>query len=286
MRRRSLLGYSLLFLAGCSATRTHSQKKLSFSVTDAESIEELEEYEKFRTALNEILEIPVEFFPVDNFFATAPAMLSGQVDLAWSGPSEYLVLKARANSIPIVTLQRPQYHALLIVSKDSDIQSLEDCRGKTIDMYRIGSTANYIGGLKILLDGGLQYQSDFTIVTTGKHSFQGLKSGEFDVLARASHRYQTMLQKEGEKESDYRIIAEGELLPSDIFVASPQTDEKMIKKIQARILDRQDKLIEAIVSVDTLASKFKDAFFTAAKDSDYDMMRDVYQAIGQDEYLL
>ncbi|MBP0016965.1 MAG: PhnD/SsuA/transferrin family substrate-binding protein [Cyanobacteria bacterium SBLK] len=285
MKRRSFIGYSLLLLASCSASRYHSLEKLSFAITDAESPEELQMYENFRVALADILGISVEFFPVENFVATVPAMISGQVDLAWAGPSEYLVLQARANAVPLVTLHRPDYRTLLIVNKDSDIQSLEDCKGKTIDMYRIGSTANYIGGLKILLDAGLKPQSDFTIVTPGTHTMKDLKSGKIDILARASHRYPTILRKEGETESDYRIIAEGNLLPSDIFVVSPQIEEKLIAMIQSRMLDGQDRLIQAIVSVDALAAKFEDAFFAAADDADYDMIREVYQAIDEDESL-
>ncbi|MGK7923745.1 MAG: phosphate/phosphite/phosphonate ABC transporter substrate-binding protein [Spirulina sp.] len=285
MKRRSFIGYSLLFLTSCSLTSQSYKKKLSFAVTDAEGMEELERYEKFRATLEEVLDIPIEFFPVENFVDTTPAMISGQVDLAWAGPTEYLLLKARANAVPIVTVQRPNFHSVLVVLNDSNIQSLEDVKGKTIDMYKLGSAANYIGAIKILLDAGLNPQSDFTIATPGKHTLQGLKNGTSDILARATHRYKTILQKEGEKESDYRILAEGDLLPGDIFVVSKNLDDKLIKQIQSRMLKHQDQLIQSIVSVEALSSKFKDTYFTAANDTDYDMMREVYHATGQDEYL-
>ncbi|MEM9542056.1 MAG: PhnD/SsuA/transferrin family substrate-binding protein [Cyanobacteria bacterium P01_E01_bin.42] len=285
MKRRSFIGYSLLFLASCSANNHHSGETLGLSIADAESPEEFEQYEKFRMELAEILDIPVDFFPVDNFIATVPAMISGQVDLVWSGPSEYLIFKERANAIPLVTVQRPDYYSLLIVPKDSDIQSLEDCKGKTIDMYRIGSTANYIGGIKILLDAGLQPKSDLTIVTPGKHTLQELKSGKIDILARASHRYSTILRKEEEKESDYRILAKGNLLPGDIFMASPQIEKKLIEKIQSRMLDRQERLLQAITLVEALSTKFKNAFFKPVDEGEYDMIREVYQAMGEDQNL-
>jgi phosphonate transport system substrate-binding protein len=285
MKRRSFLGYSLLFLASCSATGHQSTKKLSFAVTDAAGIEELQEYEKFRAALEEVLDIPIEFFPVENIVATAPAMVAGDIDIAWAGPSEYLLLRSRAKAIPLVTIQRPTFHSVIVVRHDSEMQTLADLQGKTIDMSRPGSTSSYIGPLKMLLDTGLNPKSDFKIVTPAKHTLQGLKKGEVDALARPFHRYQTILQKEGENESDYRILAKGDKLPGDILMASAQLNDELVEKLKSRMLKHQDQLIEAIVAVEALASKFKNTSFTAANDADYNMMREVYQAIGQDEYL-
>ena len=285
MKRRSFLGYFLLFLASCSATGHHSPKKLSFAVADAVGIEELQEYEKFRVTLEDVLDIPIEFFPVENIIATVPIMVAGDIDIVWAGPSEYLLLRSIAKAIPLVTIQRPTFHSVIVVRHDSEMKTLADLQGKTIDMHRAGSTGSYIAPLKMLLDAGLNPKSDFKIVTPAQHTLKGLKKGEVDAFARPFHRYQTILQKEGENESDYRILAKGEKLPGDILMASAQLDENFVEKLKSRTFKYQDKLIESIVSVESLASKFKNTSFTAANDADYDMMRDVYQAIGQDEYL-
>lgn len=285
MKRRSFLGYFLLFLASCSATGHQSTKKLRFAVTDAVGIEELQEYEKFRATLEEVFGIPIEFFPVENIVATVPPMVAGDIDIVWAGPSEYLLLRSRAKAIPLVTIQRPTFHSVIIVRHDSELQTLADLQGKTIDMHRVGSTGSYTGPLKMLLNVGLSPKSDFKIVTPARHTLQGLKKGEVDALARPFHRYQTILQKEGENESNYRILAKGEKLPGDLLMASAQLNDELVEKLKFRTFKHQDKLIQSIVSVEALASKFKNTSFAIANDADYDIMRDVYQAIGQDEYL-
>ncbi|MGK7923746.1 MAG: phosphate/phosphite/phosphonate ABC transporter substrate-binding protein [Spirulina sp.] len=302
MKRRFLFGYSLLFLASCS-TASRSDRETSpktegkaianlpetlyFAVTDVKGREELEaNYEPFRQALTEILERKIEFFPVENYIAATPAMEAGKVNIVWAGPSEYLVLRGRARAIPLVALQRPTFHSVIIIRNDSPIQSLKDLQGKTIDLKQVGSTSAYLGGLKILLDAGLNPKSDFTIALPDKHSLQGLKKGEVDGVARAFHRYKQILKKEGERESDYRILARGPMLPGDVFAANRQLDPQAIAAIQSRMLAHQERLMQAILSVEDLASKFKDAFFAIANDADYDPIREIYDAIGQGTYLL
>lgn len=74
MKRRNLLWYSLLFAAGCTTgvnstnnssdqTEITAPKNIKFAVTDITGIEDLQQdYGAFRTTLEDILDIKVEFF--------------------------------------------------------------------------------------------------------------------------------------------------------------------------------------------------------------------------------
>jgi phosphonate transport system substrate-binding protein len=261
-------------------------QELSLAVTDTAGIEELQQdYEPFRAALATALGITVNFFPVDNYIAAAPAMLSGQIDLAFAGPSEYLVLKARAKAVPLLALTRPNFKAVIVVRADSKIQSLQDLKGKKIDMHTPGSTSAHLGAVKLLMDAGLDPKKDFTIVMSGKHSLHNLISGEVDATARASHRYEQILQKEKLSPDQFRVIATGENLPNDVFVVSSLLQPAVVKALHDRMLQNQDVLVQAIVSVPDLAEKFSGATLTTANDSDYEMIRQVYKAIGQEELI-
>ncbi|NES72414.1 MAG: PhnD/SsuA/transferrin family substrate-binding protein [Okeania sp. SIO2D1] len=307
MKRRNFLWYSLLFITSCSAIKTQSKSsvslpaKLNFAITDAIGLEQLEkEYEAFRVALEEVLETSVEFFPVENFFMTASALQSGQVDLAWAGPSEYVTIHARTNAAPLVSLVRTDYLTIMVARADSGIKSLTDLKGKTVDIWKNGSTAGHLGAFKLLMDAGLDPQEDIEIlipernkvgtlqngkVFTEDATFKTLNSGEADVWCRSAHRYQPALDYEGASADDYPIIAKGPTLPGDIFVLSSQLDPNIVKEIQSLMFANKDKLIKAIHSVESLASSFKYAEFTIAQNSDYDMIREVYKAIGQDDFL-
>ncbi|MEM8637259.1 MAG: PhnD/SsuA/transferrin family substrate-binding protein [Cyanobacteria bacterium P01_G01_bin.54] len=295
INRRNFLLYSLLFAAGCStanvaesepdsgSTPSNLPETIKFTVTDADGLEELEaDYGAFRTALAEALETNVEFFPVQGHLAAAPAMQTGQVHLAWAGPSEYLVLQSRAEAVPVVSLNRPDFRSVVVVRAESGIQSLNDLKGKVIDLRKVGSTAGHIGGSQILLAANLDFQMDVETVFSDKRTLQGVKTGEVDAVVLASHRYETLLEDENLSAEDYPILETSELLPGDIFVASHQLEIGVIELIRDRMLDHQEKLIEGIIAAPSLAQKFKDSSLTAVDMAGYEALREVYRAIGQE----
>jgi phosphonate transport system substrate-binding protein len=175
MKRRTLVWYSLLFAVGCSTGVNNvsnsdqlvknSPKILKFAVTDVSGLEDLQkDFGAFRSALEEILNIKIEFFPVENPTAAAPALLSGLVDIIFAGPSEYLILNSRAKAIPIIAIKRINYHPIFVVRADSPIKSLSQLKGKTIAMRNIGSTSGHLAPTKLLIDAGLDPKNDVKIV--------------------------------------------------------------------------------------------------------------------------
>ncbi|HLO51837.1 MAG TPA: phosphate/phosphite/phosphonate ABC transporter substrate-binding protein [Kamptonema sp.] len=292
MKRRHFVGFSLLFVASCSATVNQSNSNLSylavtepetleFAVTDVQGIEDLQKnYQEFRTILGEVLEKKIQFFPVDNYTTAAVALQSGQLKLALTGPSEYTIIRARTNAVPIIAITRPDYHSIIAVAGNSDIKSASQLKGKTIAMWEVGSTSGHLGPTKILLEAGLNPQSDFKISMLGKKGLQALKKGEVDALAIGYTRYKELLKSDGLSEIDFRLIATGEPLPSDLLVASSNLPNNLVEKMRDRLVKNQDKLIEALLVGKTNA-KYKGAKFVPANDSDYNMIREVYKAIGQ-----
>ncbi|MBP0005032.1 MAG: PhnD/SsuA/transferrin family substrate-binding protein [Cyanobacteria bacterium SBC] len=295
MKRRNFLWYSLLLITGCTTATSKFNdnnptsarpEKLRFAVTDAKGLKDLErDYEPFRAVLEEILDIEVEFFPVENYFAATPAMLSGQLDLVWSGASEYLVLSARAKAVPIVGITRPEYYTVIAVRADSGIESVADLKGKTIDVRKEGSTASHLGAIELLMNAGLDPKVDIKTIASKDYSLNPLKTGEADAWSRTSYRYEQALEQEGASEREYPLIARGKPLPSDVLVVSDRLDSKFVEELRSRLLENQDKLTQAILSVATLAFRFQGTQLVPASDTDYDTIREVYRAIGQDDYL-
>lgn len=110
MKRRNFIWYSLLFSGGCTVASTPNNisnklpKQLIFTVTEAKSLQELQrDYGAFRTALQDVLEIKIDFLPVENFVAAAPALQLGQVDLVLAGPSEAVTVKGKIIKVVTIT---------------------------------------------------------------------------------------------------------------------------------------------------------------------------------------
>ncbi|MEG3840109.1 phosphate/phosphite/phosphonate ABC transporter substrate-binding protein [Microcoleus sp. herbarium14] len=292
MKRRHFVGLSLLFVASCSTTVNQSNRSssnltvsepetLEFAVTDVKGAEDLQQnYQTFRTVIAEILEKKIEFFPVDNYTTAAVALQSGQLKLALTGPSEYVIIRARTNAVPVIAITRPDYHSIIAVPANSEIKSAAQLKDKTIGMWEVGSTSGHLGPTKILLEAGLNPQSDFKISMLGKKGLQALKKGEVDALAIGATRYKDLLNSDGLSESEFRLIATGKPLPNDLFVASSNLPSAVVETMRDRMVKNQDQLIEAIL-LGKANAKYKGAKLVPANDSDYNMIREVYKAIGQ-----
>ena len=292
MKRRHFVGLSLLVVASCSTTANKSSRSFSnlsisepetleFAVTDVKGTEDLQQnYQPFRTALAEVLEKKIEFFPVDNYIAAAVSLQSGQLKLALTGPSEYVIMRARTNAVPIIAITRPDYHSIIVVPANSEIKSVAQLKGKTIAMWEVGSTSGHLGPSKILLEAGLNPQSDFKISMLDKKGLQALKNSEVDALAIGATRYKDLLKSDGLSEGEFRLIATGQPLPNDLLVASSNLPTAVVETMRDRLVKNQDKLIEALL-VGKVNAKYKGAKLMPANDSDYNMIREVYKAIGQ-----
>lgn len=280
-----------MFLGGCTAATTppptasftiSPPTQLRFAVTDISGLDDLKQnYEAFRTALEEITEIPVSFYPVPNYSAAAPALLANDLDLAFAGPSEYLLLRARAQAEPLVEITRQNYHSMIMARTDSGITALADLKGKTIAMRTEGSTAGHIFPMKLLMDAGLNPDSDFTVKMLNRDAFEALMAGEVDAWSDSYDRYVEFVEEPGFAGKEITVIAEGDSLPGDVFVANPSLGNDFINKLRSLMLTHQDTLLSAIATPEANA-KYRQSTMAAAQDSGYDTMRGIYSAIGLD----
>ena len=294
MKRRHFLGYSLLFLVGCAATTTQSQdsaqtpgnppETLRLAVTDVQGLEELQrDYGAFRDQLGETLGREIEFFPVADRAAAAVALQSDQVDIVFTGPAEYVVINAKTEAVPFLAITRPNYYSVIAVRADSGITSAEQLKGQQLAMSDIGSTSGHLGPAKILVDQGLDPQNDLEVLMLGDAELQALKNGDVKAWGGSYIDYERFLEAEGAQESDYPILLEGEMLPSDVLVASKNLDPAFVNEMTEKMLADQNALIGAITSVDA-NEKFVGSELVAVEDSDYDPIRESYKAIGVNEF--
>lgn len=298
MKRRNFLWYSLLFAAGCTAGTSNSTnspshsgargrlEKLRFSISDTQGMEELQrDYEPFRKTLEEVLEKKIEFFPLAKGFTGAGSALQfNQVDLLLTGPSEYVIIRARTNAVPVIGLSRPGFRSVIAVRADSKIKSLAQLKGKTIAMREVGSTSGHLIPTKMLIDAGLKPQSDFKMLMTADNGLQALKNRQADAWAVSIFRYKRNILAEGLSESAFPVIATGPLLPNDIFVVSSKLEPAFIEEIRTRMLRNHDKLTQALLATKVTSSKFQGSHLVPVNDADYDIIRKTYRAIGQGDF--
>ncbi|NJL02021.1 MAG: PhnD/SsuA/transferrin family substrate-binding protein [Spirulinaceae cyanobacterium RM2_2_10] len=299
MKSRNLLVLPLLLMTACSPTAGDSAsstgtgepiascpEQLRFAVTDILGEERLqEEFGAFQVALGEVLGVPIELFPVSSQVAATPALMFDRIDIALAGPSEYVLMNAQAEAVPLVGLTRPDYYTVIVGVTGTEMTSIEDLRGKTIGIREEGSTAGHLGVLKMLKDAGMELNEDFTIEVIGDDSgLAKLQEGRVDAWAGGLPHYKQVLSAQELNESDFVIIAEGEQLPNDVFVVNPSLDEACVEEMRSRIVEQEQKLIEAILAAPA-NQKYAESEIVPANDQDYELIREGYKAIGQEDYL-
>jgi phosphonate transport system substrate-binding protein len=295
MKRRNFLSYFLLLIAGCASATSNSNSissnldanvpdTLRFTVTDTQGLQQLQrDYGGLRTALEEVLEKKIEFVPFESYIAAAAALQSDQVDFVFTGPSEYVVMSARTNAVPIIGITRSNYYPVICVSANNKIKSVAQLKGKKIAMWKVGSTSGHLGPTKLLIDAGLNPKSDLEILLLGSKGLPALQKGEVDAWGGSSVKYEKFLKDEGLSESALPVIVKGSFFPNDLFVVSSKLDSSFVKEMGDRMMKNQDKLLQSLSSVEE--GKFKGSKLVSANDVDYNQFRQVYKIVGQGSFV-
>lgn len=289
-KRRTFLSYALLFMLGCSATTNRSNTnvnaptELKLAVTDILEPEVLKKnYEPFRAELETILGIPVELYPSGSFTEAAVALQAGTLNFVLAGPSEYVVIHARTNAVPVIAITRPNYLSVIAIPSNSNIKSLSDLKGKTIAMSDIGSTSGHLGPTKMLMAAGLDPQSDLTVKMLGDQgSITAIQQGTVDAWAGSFIDYQQYLQPSTASTISFPILEKSPPLPNDVFIASQTLEPEWIEICKTLMIKHQTQLIQALL-IGEKNQKYQGSQLAPVSDGDYDVIRDAYKAIGQGE---
>lgn len=254
---------------------------LRFTVTDVNGQAALEEeYGAFRDALAAAIDRPVELVGVEGFVASVPALLNGQVDLALAGPSEYVLLQARTQATPLVAVTRPGYYTVFSTRPDGQIQSLADLKGKAIAITEEGSTASHLGAALVLDAAGLDPLKDVKLVPLRDRQIDALQGGEVAAWADSRTHRARLLSERKLDDDALPIVARGDDLPKDVFVARSGLSSQWLETLRAAMLDNERVLMDAIVS-SPANQKYAQSQMVPATDRDYDSIRKAYETVGQ-----
>ncbi|MGV6871907.1 phosphate/phosphite/phosphonate ABC transporter substrate-binding protein [Pseudochelatococcus sp. B33] len=284
------LALATAFIAAAFANAASAAETYRFAVTDIEGLEELQrEYTAFRDTLAETTGLQFEFFPVSNRTVAGEALRAEQVEFVLTGPSEYTIYRSRTKVVPVVAFSRPDYFSVVAVRQDSGIRTIADLKGKTIALNDIGSTSGHIGPSLVLAAGGLDPSKD----TTGQHlssevGYTALKRGDVAALGVSSSNYVRLRDRDPEVNSGtFRVIGRSPDLPNDVLIAGAHVDPAIVEKLKETFRNPETaaKLIKALSATEDGADRYKlSAFLPDVQDSDYEMMRQGYIAIGQPQF--
>ncbi|MCB0333448.1 MAG: phosphate/phosphite/phosphonate ABC transporter substrate-binding protein, partial [Bdellovibrionales bacterium] len=255
--------------------------------TDVVGLEELQrEFGAFQKVLSEKTGYTFKLFPVTGRTVVAETFRSGKLDFALTGPSEYVIIKNRSDTIPVIGLSRPDYYSVIITRKDSGIHSLAELKGKKIAFGDYGSTSYHLAPLQILSDAGLNPTTDLESVNVGKLvAWKSLVRGKVDAIGLNQDRFRLFSEQEqGVSENDFEILGRSPELPNDLIMAAPHVPKAVIEKVKTVFAEHGDEILQAIL-VGPRNNKYQEMkFLTKIQDSDYDYIRQMYKTAGFAEF--
>ncbi|MDP4529233.1 phosphate/phosphite/phosphonate ABC transporter substrate-binding protein [Alkalimonas delamerensis] len=258
--------------ASCPAT-------LRFADTGIEGMEEMvRTYGEFQQKLTEVLGLEVRFFPVSDRTAAVNALQFNQVDMILAGPSEYAVMRARQPVKMMVGIERTNYGTAFVVHEDSGIYSLQDLKGKRVALKDPGSTTGHIVPSKMLHEAGLNINRDLRLMLLDGARFEALINRDVDAMGSGVRDVERL--QERDPNGRYRVIAESDTMPRDIFVARGGIDDSCVAYVSDKMMEHSEALLDAILNPGE-RRKYRGArFVNDLTEAEYDRITRAYALVG------
>jgi len=231
---------------------------------------------------------PVTIMPLE-FAAIEPMVKDGKVDFVMANSSFYVELEklygAKAIAMQINSANgKPvkEFGGVIIVRKDSPINTLADLKGKKFMVTKATSFGGGQMAMRLLLQNGIDYKKDFAeFKEGGKHDnvVLAVKNGAMDAGTVRTDVMEAMAAEGKISMADFKII--NQVKDSFPFVHStelyPEWPMAVVKHVDA---DKAKKLGEALLAVkpDSDAAK-KAGILGWAPPADFKSVRECLKAL-------
>lgn len=200
------------------------------------------------SALEQKLGIEVEGFVATDYNGVIESLRAGHVDVAYLGPFSYVKAAQVANVEAFAVAETKDkggvaYHSQVVVRSDSDIQTIEQLRGRDFAFVGPTSTSGYVFPMVGLKKAGLNPRKDFkNVIYTGAHdaNMLAVKNGRVDAATVADRIYAAALEKGQVEEGDLRVIWRSEAIPESPMVWRKDLPIDLKKRIRQAFLSIRD----------------------------------------------
>lgn len=222
----------------------------------------------------------VVYYTVQSNSAEVEAMRSGRLHIAGfsTGPTGFAV--NLAGYVPIAVKGFADsfqgYNLIVVVKKDSPIQTMADLKGKKVAHTSASSNSGNLAPRAMFPKLGLIPDEDYTVVYSGKHdqSVLGVAHGDYDAAPVASDVYDRMVRAGRVAEDALRIIYRSPRFPTSSFGYSSQLCPDLAQKIVGAF--HTYRFTESMMKSFAGADRFYPITYMA----DWKVIREIAEATG------
>jgi len=204
--------------------------------------------------LSDKIGIPVKVSVSTDYNTIIEAMASKKVDVGFLPPTAYVLAKQKGAAEVILQAQRfgvqddtgapttdlvDFYKSMIIVKKDSNIQSVADLKGKKIAYQNVTSSAGFVWPAAKLMDAGLDPLKDVEAITVKGHD-QGVLAvlnGDVDAAAIFQDARNTVKKDYPSVFEDTRVLTYTEPIPNDTISVRSDMSPEWIEKLQNAFIE-------------------------------------------------
>ncbi|MGC6590480.1 phosphate/phosphite/phosphonate ABC transporter substrate-binding protein [Paenibacillus sp. FSL W7-1332] len=241
--------------------------KLTVQFVPSQNADTLEAKAKpLEKLLSDKIGIPVAVSVSTDYNTIVEAMASKKVDVGFLPPTAYVLAKERGAAEVILQAQRygvkdetgeptdelvDFYKAMMIVKKDSAIQSVADLKGKKIAYQNVSSSAGYVWPAAVLMDNGIDPMKDVEPITVKGHdqAVLAVLNGDVDAAAIFQDARNVVKNDYPTVFEDTRVLTYTEKIPNDTITVRSDMSPEWIEKLQTAFIEiGQDEEGHKIIS--------------------------------------
>jgi phosphonate transport system substrate-binding protein len=250
MRRRYFLaaGFASIAALALAPARAEDVKELNFGVISTESSTNLKaDWEPFLADMAKAVGLPVRGFYATDYASVVEAMRFNKVQLAWFGNASAIQAVDRADGeifVQSVSVDgNAGYWSLLIVNRDSPIQTLDDVL-KSPGKYTFGngdpnSTSGFlIPGYYVWAKNNIDPRRHFTRMITANHetNMLAVANKQVDVATNNTEELARFETHNPDKAKLIRVIWKSPLIPLDPILWRKDLPADVKQKLKAFML--------------------------------------------------
>ncbi|USK56335.1 phosphate/phosphite/phosphonate ABC transporter substrate-binding protein [Cytobacillus solani] len=284
-------------LSGCGSSEAsggeYEPESLTVQFVPSQNADTLEAKAKpLEGLLKEQLGIPVTVSVSTNYNTIVEAMASKKVDIGFLPPTAYVQAHEKGAANVILQAQRygvndetgaPNdkqvdfYKSMFIVNADSDIDSIEDLKGKKIAFQDVTSSAGYVWPAAALMDANIDPLTDVEGITVKGHdqAVIALLNGDVDVAVIFQDARNVVKGDYPTVFEDTKVLHFTEPIPNDTIAIRPDMSDEWTKKIQDAFIaiGKDEKGHEIIKDI------YSHEGYTPSEDKMFEIVRDYAEKV-------